>query len=84
MPRSAGAVEVLAVHVLRTLEHQVLEEVREPRAAFHLVLGAHSVPEVDLDKGDRVVFAEDDMQAIVEVVLLVGDGECPSIGGIGS
>ena len=59
--------EVLATaHVARTLEHQVLEEVREPGAAGRLVAGPDPDPDVHRDVGDRVVGADDDAQPVGE------------------
>ena len=53
--------------VLAALEHQVLEEVREPGPAGLLVLRADVVGDADVDDGRRVVLVEDDPQAVLEL-----------------
>ena len=50
----------------RALEHQVLEEVREPRAARRVVLAADAVGDVDRDRGHPAVDDEDGAQAVGE------------------
>ena len=55
-----------AVVVLGTLEHQVLEQVRETRAPGAFVLRADVVPEVDRDDGHPPIFVDDDVQAVGE------------------
>ena len=62
--------EVAAVVMLRALEHQVLEEVREAGTAGHLVLGADVVPDVDGDDRQRVIFVDEDVEAVGECVLV--------------
>ena len=60
--------EEALVVVLRPLEHQVLEEMREARAAGPLVLRADVVP--DVHRNDRTVLIGMDqhVQAVVESV----------------
>ena len=53
--------EVLGVVVGRALEHQVLKEMREARAALDFVFAADVVPDVDLDEGNRMVLGQDDL-----------------------
>ena len=53
----------------RALEHQVLEEVREPRAVGPLVLAADVVEHVAGDHRRGMVGREDDVQAVGQVVL---------------
>jgi hypothetical protein len=65
--------EVFALVVFRTLEHQVLEQVREARPARRLVLGADVIPQVDRDDGRLAVGVNDDAQAVGQGELLVGD-----------
>ena len=67
--------EELVVVVLRALEHQVLEQVREAGLARDLVLGADVVPEVDRDDRRLAVGVHDHGQAVVEAEGLVGDGD---------
>ncbi len=65
-----GERQVLALHVLRALEHHVLEEVGKAGAAGLLVLRADVVPQVDVYGGQLVIFMEDDLEAVRERVLL--------------
>ena len=68
--------DVLIVgHVLRTLEHHVLEQVREAGAARDLVQRTDVVPDVDGDDRQPVIDMEDDLHSIWQRVLLVGDVE---------
>ena len=64
----AGAFEQLDVliagHVLRALEHHVLEEVREAGAARLLVGGPDVIPEVDRDERQPVVLGQDHAQPV--------------------
>ena len=66
--RSAGPrdqLELLALlHVGRALEHHVLEQVREARAARPLVTRAGVVPHVHRHDGRRVIFRVKDAQAV--------------------
>ena len=57
--------------VSAALEHDVLEEVREPGLARLLVLGADVVPDVDGDDRREVVLRDDEAQAVGEA--LVGE-----------
>ena len=60
--------EVVVVEVLRAVEHQVLEEVREAGLARPLVLGADVVPDVHGDDRRLVVLVDDERQAVGEHV----------------
>ena len=65
--------EVLAaLHVARSLEHQVLEEVGEPGAPGRLVPRPDADPEVHGDSRDGVVLGDDHPQAVGQRAL--GDG----------
>ena len=57
--------KVPGVVVLRSLEHQVLEQVRESRAARLLVLRADVVPHVDRDDRTIVILVHDHVEAVV-------------------
>ena len=72
-PISCSGGEVAAVVVRRPLEHQVLEQVREPGAAGPLVLGPDVVPQVDRDEGAAVILVHDHVEPVVERFLLVVD-----------
>jgi hypothetical protein len=58
--------------VARPLEHQVLEEVREPGQPRWFVARPDVVPEVDGDDRDGAVRAHDDPEAVVERLLRDG------------
>jgi hypothetical protein len=49
-----------------SLEHQVLEQVREPGAPRHLVLRSDVVPHVHGHDRAIVVFVDDDLEAVSE------------------
>jgi hypothetical protein len=80
-----AAVTLHEPHVLglgdvhRTLEHEVLEEVREAGLPGRLMPGTHVVPEVDTDDRRGAVLAHDDAQAVVQA----GGGDGPRIAGRG-
>ena len=65
--------EEFALVVLRALEHQVLEQVREAGAAGRLVLAADVVPDVDRDDRRLAVGVHDHAQAVGQGELLVRD-----------
>ena len=65
--------EVVVVEVLRAVEHQVLEQVREARLARLLVLRADVIPDVHRDDRRLVVLVDDQGEAVVENELLVRD-----------
>ena len=52
--------------MLGSLEHQVLEQVREPGHAGALVLRPDVVPDVDRDDRHVMVLVDDDVEAIGE------------------
>ena len=64
--------KVAAVVVLRALEHQVLEQVREPGVAQALVLGPDVIPEVDRDDRARAILVQQHVETVVQRVLLEG------------
>ena len=61
--------KIPGVVVLRSLEHQVLEQVRESRAPRLLVLRADVVPHVDRDNRTIVIFVHDHVEAVVEPLM---------------
>ena len=71
-PGALQRLEVPAVVVLRALEHQVLEQVREAGVARALVLRTDVIPDVDRDDRAGVIFVEQDVESVVERVL--GEG----------
>ena len=77
--RAAGArdePEVLALaDVLGALEHEVLEEMGEPRPARELHPAPDVVGDVDRDEGDAALRRGDDRQAVREALDEVGDLE---------
>jgi hypothetical protein len=50
--------------VLRSLEHHVLEKVREAGTARTLVLGADVIPDLQMDDRRRVIFEKDDVEPV--------------------
>ena len=64
----------IALHVLRSLKHHVLEEVREAGPARRFVRRADVVPEVDADDGQPAILREDHFEAVRQRVLL--DVDC--------
>ena len=65
--------EVVVVEVLAAVEHQMLEQMREPRAAGLLILGTHVVPDVHGDDGRLVVLVHQQRQAVFQNEPLVRD-----------
>ena len=65
--------EVVVVEVLRTVEHQVLEQVGEASLAGLLVLRSHVVPDVDRDDWRLAVLMNHQRQSVVQNVLRIGD-----------
>ena len=57
-------VDRLGPGVLRPLEHQVLEEVREARATRRIVLAADAIADVDRDRRDAMILHEQHAQAV--------------------
>ena len=55
--------------MLRALEHQVLEEMRESGPPWRLVFRADVIPEVDGDNGASVVFVQQQLETIGQLVL---------------
>ena len=64
---------LLGLDVLRALEHQVLEEVRESRAAGLLVLGPDVKPQLHVDDRRRAILVEDHRQAVGQLQPLVDE-----------
>ena len=71
--RALQRLEVPAVVVLRSLEHQVLEEMREPGLAGPLVLRADVIPEVHGDDGAVVVLVNQHVQSVGQRALAEGN-----------
>ena len=71
--RALQRLEIAAVVMLRALEHQVLEEVREAGLARPLVLRPDVIPEVDGHDRTRVVFVQQDVESVGQRVLREGD-----------
>jgi hypothetical protein len=67
------AVEHLVGHVLRALEHQVLEEMREARAAGRIVLAADPVPDLHRHRAQARHRQADHAQAVGQAA--VGQGQ---------
>ena len=67
--------EKFVVVVLRAVEHQVLEQMREARLARILILRADVVPDVGRDNRRLAIFVDDDAQAIVQCEFLKGDNQ---------
>jgi len=65
--------EAIALHVLRPVEHHVLEQVREAGPSGLLVRRSHVVPDVHRNERQTMVFREDDLQPVGQGVLLEGD-----------
>ena len=60
-------------HMARAGEHDVLEQVREARAARHLVLGSDVIPHVDRHGRRGAIGREDHGQAVGKLVGFVGN-----------
>ena len=65
--------EVVVVEVLGPVEHQVLEQVREPAPPVRLVFRPDVVPHVDGHDGRLVVLVDDEREPVVERERLVRD-----------
>jgi hypothetical protein len=65
--------EVILVVVLRSVEHQVLEQVGEAGLAGLFVLGPDVIPDVHGDDGRLVVLVHQQGQAVVEHEFLIGN-----------
>jgi hypothetical protein len=61
--RDPGRV-LIGAHVLRSLEHQVLEQVRKAGAAGLFILRSHVVPDGRMHDGRGVVLEEHHLQPI--------------------
>ena len=64
-------VELAFLDVLRSLEHEVLEQVREAGSPRLLVGGADVVPDVDGDHGHALVLMQDHGQPVGEPELAI-------------
>ena len=58
--------------MLRSFEHQVLEQMREAGVARPLVLGADVIPDVDGDDRAGVILVDEHVEAVGERVLREG------------
>ncbi len=65
--------EVLAGNVLRALEHQMLEEMREAGPPLLFVLGSNVVPLVHVDDRQLAIDVQDHLQTVGKRVLLERD-----------
>ena len=77
--RALKRMKVAAVVVLRSLEHQVLEEVREAGVARPLVLRSDVIPEVHGDDRAGVVLVQQHVEAVGERVLREPDVQRPML-----
>src|SRR5436189_6333726 len=68
------AVHFFTRHILRRLEHQVLEQMSETRTSGRVVLSAHVVPKMDRNSWTRIVLNRNDTQSVGEGSLLDGQG----------
>ena len=72
--RRAGALQRLeeaAIVMLRPLEHQMLEQVRETGMSRMFVLRSDVVPDVDRDDRTRVILVQEHVESIAQRVLRV-------------
>jgi hypothetical protein len=74
--RNHGRVS-FGLNVLRALEHQMLEQMREPGAPRFLVFRADVIPELHVDNRRRVILGEDDRQTVRKRRELVLDSVGP-------
>jgi hypothetical protein len=68
-------VEVALGRVLGALEHQVLQQVREPGASRRFVAGAGPKHEVDGDQRRGAVLVRDDAHPVVQLAGAAGDAQ---------
>src|SRR5688572_12441166 len=61
-------IELALGHVLRAFKHQMLEQMREARAAGALVLGADKVPEIDANDRRAMVLVDEQREPVRELV----------------
>ena len=64
---------LVSVEVLASLEHEVLEQVREAAASLALVHRADVVPDVHRHQRSAVIFREDHRQPVGQLILLEGN-----------
>ena len=69
----AQRLEIVAGRVFGAVEHQMLEQMGEAGLAVGLVLRADIVPDGDCDDRRLAVLVDDDLEAVVEGELLVGN-----------
>ena len=67
------AIELLGAQVGRGLEHHVLEEMGEARAAGRVVAAADAVPDLHADRRAGVALDREHLQAIAEAALAIDD-----------
>ena len=72
-PHFLQVLEIILGGVLAAVEHQMFEQMRETRLALGFVLGTDIVPHCDRDDRRLAVGMDDDIEAILERELLVGD-----------
>jgi hypothetical protein len=73
-----------ARNVLGAFEHHVFKEMSEAGVAYGFVGGAHVVPDIDGDEREAVIFGQNDLKAVVELVFLefdLGDLQGLGLGG---
>ena len=63
-----GEGEVLARRILRSLEHEMLEQMREACPAASFVLGSDVEPLVHVNDGELAIDMQDDLQAVRQSV----------------
>ena len=59
--------------MLVTLEHHVLEQMRETAATVRIILGTDVIPDLDRDRGAGVIFHRVDLQPVLERRMLEVD-----------
>ena len=80
--RFEQVVERALGHVLRALEHDVLEKMREAGSSRLLPPGTDVIPDVDRRDGNRLVLVEDHVEPVGERELRVGDAQRSRGGGV--
>ena len=72
-PDAFEHLKVVVVEVFRTVEHEVLEEMRKARPSFRLILRADVIPDVDSHDGRFAILMHDEREAVVEYECLIGN-----------
>ena len=84
--RRAGALQgrkIPAVVMLRSFEHQMLEQMREPGVTGRFVFGTDVVPEIHRDDRTGPIFVQQHVQAVGQCVLAESDVHRTSVIGMG-